>query len=215
MLIAVPSAPANIKAAASAPNKILVAWLPPSEPNGVLVGYTLYISEEGKDGVRKKVLNSGTESHELVREDAPMKFWLTASTTVGEGESTKVVLVIPTTKGACPTRRSQSDEFLTLCFWRVAVPARIISFGRELATAWKQDLQLPCKKVGVPDPMGSWRLRGRTLETGGRKQLNPDGSLTIRDVQSTDEGNYTCKVENNLGTDEISYFVRVRGVYMI
>lgn len=101
MLIAVPSAPANIKAAASAPNKILVAWLPPAEPNGVLVGYTLYISEEGKDGVRKKVLNSGTESHELVREDAPMKFWLTASTTVGEGESTKVVLVIPTTKGAC------------------------------------------------------------------------------------------------------------------
>jgi len=99
MLIAVPSAPANIKAAASAPNKILVAWLPPAEPNGVLVGYTLYISEEGKDGVRKKVLNSGTESHELVREYAPMKFWLTASTTVGEGESTRVVLVIPTTKG--------------------------------------------------------------------------------------------------------------------
>lgn len=93
-----------------------------------------------------------------------------------------------------------------------AVPARIISFGRELATAWKQDLQLPCKNVGVPEPIGSWRLRGRTLETGGRKQLNPDGSLTIRDVQSTDEGNYTCKVENNLGTDEISYFVRVRGI---
>jgi len=59
--------------------------------------------------------------------------------------------------------------------------------------------------------MGSWRLRGRMLETGGRKQLNMDGSLTIRDVQSTDEGNYTCKVENNLGTDEILYFVKVRG----
>jgi len=99
MLISVPSAPANIKAVASAPNKILVAWLPPSEPNGVLVGYTLYISEEGKDGVRKKVLNSGTESHELVREDKPMKFWLTSSTTVGEGESTNIVSVGPTTKG--------------------------------------------------------------------------------------------------------------------
>jgi hypothetical protein len=99
LMRSVPSAPADIKAVASAPNKILVAWLPPSEPNGVLVGYNLYISEEGKDGVRKKVLNPGTESHELVREDTTMKFWLTASTVVGEGVSTKVVFVVPTSKG--------------------------------------------------------------------------------------------------------------------
>ncbi|XP_059483764.1 cell adhesion molecule Dscam2 [Neocloeon triangulifer] len=184
----VPSAPGGIKAVVSAPNKIFIAWLPPPEPNGALVGYTLHISEEGMDSPRKKLLNSGTESHELVRDDSTMKFWLTASTSIGEGEPTKTVIVPPSTK----------------------VPARIVSFGREIATAWKQDLQLPCKRVGVPSPQGSWRLRGRTLETGGRKQINKDGSLTIRDVQSTDEGNYTCKVENTLGTDEISYLVKVR-----
>lgn len=47
----VPSAPADIKAVVSSRNKILVSWLPPSSPNGVLVGYTLYMSviEDGRE----------------------------------------------------------------------------------------------------------------------------------------------------------------------
>lgn len=51
LIIAVPSAPANIKAVVSSRNKILVSWLPPSSPNGVLVGYTLYMSviEDGRE----------------------------------------------------------------------------------------------------------------------------------------------------------------------
>lgn len=51
MCFIVPSAPADIKAVVSAQNKILVTWLPPSEPNGVLVGYTLYtgLLEDGKE----------------------------------------------------------------------------------------------------------------------------------------------------------------------
>ncbi|XP_065344124.1 cell adhesion molecule Dscam1 isoform X3 [Cloeon dipterum] len=184
----VPSAPGGIKAVVSAVNKVVVAWMAPPEPNGVLTGFTLYIVEEGGDGARKKLLNPAADSHELVRDDSTIKFWITASTAVGEGEPTKTVIVPPSN----------------------IVPARILSFGREMATAWKQELQLACKKVGVPSPQGWWRLRGRTLETGGRKQINKDGSLTIRDVQSSDEGNYTCKVENSLGSDEISYHVKVR-----
>ncbi|XP_037302949.1 Down syndrome cell adhesion molecule-like protein Dscam2, partial [Manduca sexta] len=47
----VPSAPADIKAVVSLRNKILVSWLPPAAPNGVLVGYTLYMSviEDGRE----------------------------------------------------------------------------------------------------------------------------------------------------------------------
>lgn len=56
-----------------------------------------------------------------------------------------------------------------------AVAARIVSFSQELVTAWKQDVSLQCKRVGVPPPQSAWRLRGRTLETGGRKQVRePD-----------------------------------------
>lgn len=49
--ISVPSAPADIKAVVSSRNKILVSWLPPASPNGVLVGYTLYMSviEDGRE----------------------------------------------------------------------------------------------------------------------------------------------------------------------
>lgn len=52
----VPSAPADIKAVVSSRNKILVSWLPPASPNGVLVGYTLYMSviEDGRE-VRTKM----------------------------------------------------------------------------------------------------------------------------------------------------------------
>jgi hypothetical protein len=47
----VPSAPADLKAVVSAQNKILVTWLAPTEPNGVLVAYTLYtgLLEDGKE----------------------------------------------------------------------------------------------------------------------------------------------------------------------
>ena len=50
-LLTVPSAPADIKAVVSSRNKILVSWLPPAAPNGVLVGYTLYMSviEDGRE----------------------------------------------------------------------------------------------------------------------------------------------------------------------
>lgn len=58
-LILVPSAPADIKAAVSSRNKILVSWLPPASPNGVLVGYTLYMSviEDGREVCYKNVIS--------------------------------------------------------------------------------------------------------------------------------------------------------------
>lgn len=57
-LFSVPSAPADIKAVVSSRNKILVSWLPPAAPNGVLVGYTLYMSviEDGREVLAGLVL---------------------------------------------------------------------------------------------------------------------------------------------------------------
>jgi hypothetical protein len=53
----------------------------------------------------------------------------------------------------------------------IAVAARIVSFSQEVVTAWKQDVLLQCKRVGAPPALSAWKLRGRTLETGGRKQV--------------------------------------------
>jgi hypothetical protein len=53
----------------------------------------------------------------------------------------------------------------------VAVPARIVSFSREIITTWKKDITLPCRKVGIHVPQAVWRLQDRIMETNGRKQV--------------------------------------------
>jgi hypothetical protein len=53
----------------------------------------------------------------------------------------------------------------------VAVPAKIISFSREIVIPWKKDIMLPCRKVGIPVPKIVWHLKDRIMETNGRKQV--------------------------------------------
>lgn len=82
-----PSAPAQIKAVVSAPNKILVSWLPPKYSNGPLTGYTFYstVLEDGQEeGTHKRFLSAATEMHEVARtsETNTLQFWVTASTRV-------------------------------------------------------------------------------------------------------------------------------------
>ncbi|CAH1965461.1 unnamed protein product [Acanthoscelides obtectus] len=188
----VPSAPAAIKAVLSAPNKILVSWLPPKFSNGPLTGYTFYMSvvEDGQEeGTHKRALNPNVEMHEVVRsqDTATLQFWVTASTRIGEGESTRVITVTPSKH----------------------VPARIASFGREVISAWKQDIYLHCKRVGVPVPPASWQVNDTPLETGGRRSVFPNATLLIKDIQSVDQANYSCAVENQYGKDEIVYSLKV------
>ncbi|CAG9123879.1 unnamed protein product [Plutella xylostella] len=189
----VPSAPADIKAAVSSRNKILVSWLPPANPNGVLVGYTLYMSviEDGREeGTHKRMLSPSTLSHETSRSPprATHQFWVSASTRLGEGEATRVVTVLPTD----------------------SVPARITSFSRSIVTPWKENISLSCNKVGVPTPSTMWSMNGASLESTLRKNVTSDGTLIISMTQYADSGNYTCVVENVHGRDEVTYGVEVK-----
>ncbi|XP_066249435.1 cell adhesion molecule Dscam1 isoform X2 [Euwallacea similis] len=188
----VPSAPAQIKAVLSAPNKILVSWLPPKFSNGPLTGYTFYMSimEDGQEeGTHKRALSPQTEMHEVVRghETNTLQFWVTASTRIGEGESTRVITVTPSKN----------------------VPAKIASFGREVVSAWKQNIYLHCKRVGIPLPNAVWKLNEMPLEVGGRRGILPNATLVIKDIQNVDQANYSCAVENQYGKDEIVYTLKV------
>lgn len=62
--------------------------------------------------------------------------WVTASTKIGQGQSTAIVQLIPSSM----------------------VPAAIISFGRLVVVPWKTEVRLPCLHVGQPRPMVEWRL---------------------------------------------------------
>lgn len=45
----VPEAPSAIKAHVMSAESILVSWKPPSQPNGVIVQYTVYYKEANKN----------------------------------------------------------------------------------------------------------------------------------------------------------------------
>ncbi|XP_065077714.1 cell adhesion molecule Dscam1 isoform X2 [Ochlerotatus camptorhynchus] len=189
----VPTAPKAIKAVPASSTKILISWLPPSNKNGIITGYTFYMSlvDGGRDeGTHKRSLVPYAEIHETVRlqEHATYQFWLTASTKVGEGEKSEVITVPPNNK----------------------VPARIVSFSQEIVTPWKETLVLPCRKVGVPAPVTIWRQDDQPMETGTRKLIAKNGTLYIKDCQHSDAGNYTCNVENNWGRDEIVYHIKIK-----
>lgn len=149
------------------------------------------VVEGGRDeGTHKRALTTESEQHEIQRlqEQATYQFWMTASTKTGEGEKTKVVTVPPNNK----------------------VPARIVSFGRVINTAWKEDIILECKKVGVPTPSVLWQQNSAPLETSAKKMIaKSNGTLIIRDCQRADEANYSCSVENTWGKDTIFYSLKV------
>lgn len=148
------------------------------------------VVEGGRDeGTHKRLLSPHLDQIEVQRlqEQASYQFWLTASSKIGEGEKTTVVTVVPNNK----------------------VPARIVSFGRHLMTGWKEDLILPCKKVGIPVPSVLWQQDAAPLETSPKKSIAKNGTLVIRDCQRADQANYTCSVENTWGKDHISYSVHV------
>lgn len=133
------------------------------------------VLDGGRDeGIHKRVLGPLADTHETQRlqDGATYQFWLTALTKIGEGEKTKVITVPPNNK----------------------VPARIVSFSRNIVTPWKENLVMPCRKVGVPPPVTIWRQDGQPMETSNRKTIAKNGTLYIKDSQYLDSGNYTCAV---------------------
>lgn len=105
-IVAVPSAPADIKALTASANTVLVAWLPPARLNGVLLGYNFYWNatrDDGKESTTHSTQLAATaESHEVQRlsPSSTYRFWVTASTRVGEGERSRPAAVKPNGRGA-------------------------------------------------------------------------------------------------------------------
>ncbi len=122
------------------------------------------------------------------------QFWVTAVTSVGEGKSSNVVTQTP------------SDR----------VPARVTSLGHPLYLPLRSKLSLPCRFVGASPTIKKWYLDGveedwtRESAAGG-SVFGGDSALERKSVSKSDEGNYTCHVENAQGSDRVTYSVRVQG----
>ncbi|XP_013791952.2 Down syndrome cell adhesion molecule-like, partial [Limulus polyphemus] len=189
----VPGEPANIKVFIMAQNAILVSWKPPLKPNGEVIKYTVYkrTKIEGRQNISKAILPANQltfEARDLVL-GQHYEFWVTASTSMGEGGSSPIIV-------QTPDRRA---------------PAKIASFGDQIIVQQQQDIELPCRAVGLPTPFREWRYRGQLVNKTDRLEVFPTGTLRIESVRFEDSGNYSCSVWNIYGSDEIIYVVNVEG----
>ncbi|KAJ8967482.1 hypothetical protein NQ314_002796 [Rhamnusium bicolor] len=185
----VPESPTAVKALVMSADSILVSWKPPTEPNGIIEYYMVYYKEAGNSDAKPKSqkivpnLRNQNLSYQAKNLNSSLKyeFWVTAATTIGEGQTSKKVLVSPST----------------------SVPAKTASFDDSFTTTYKEDVTLPCLAVGVPPPVITWNIKGVKFSPNSNDRIRqqPDGSLFIRDVTRTDAGEYSCRVENDYGQD--------------
>nr|XP_045620714.1 Down syndrome cell adhesion molecule-like protein Dscam2 [Procambarus clarkii] len=191
----VPGAPPAIQALPTGRETVMVSWLPPARPNGVLTHYTLYYRPlNAPQATRSMVVaadNGAALWAELSREvgaldaHARYEFWVTASTRVGEGASSAIISKTPSS----------------------TVAARIRSFGQVVEVQAGSSLTLPCAVVGTPPPAVTWTHRGR--DNIPQAQTLPDNSLHMSVVGADAAGNYTCHTHNPSGRDEATWVVQV------
>ncbi|KAH8340543.1 hypothetical protein KR059_000756, partial [Drosophila kikkawai] len=188
----VPDAPAAIKAAALTADSILISWLTPKNRNGMISHYTVYAREAGRKGQTKthmvRVDEDGypvTFESRSLAENQMYEFWVSASTSVGEGEPTSVVAQATNTRA----------------------PARIASFGQVVRKAVGTALVLNCLAVGNPTPRARWLTRDRPVTFSPFYEVTNEGNLKIHRVEGSLSGNYTCTANNLFGSDEIQYQV--------
>ncbi|CAH0405117.1 unnamed protein product [Chilo suppressalis] len=189
----VPSAPEKIKALAYSSDSVLVSWIPPLHPNGVITHYTVYYREAGRLGKHSSFTVSAESKPEMelmyqvrnLMENQLYEFWVSATTGSGEGESTLVV-------GQGPSSR---------------IPARIASFGRRVCVGAGRAALLACSCVGAPPPRSRWQHARAPVTHHAYYQVTHAGHLHIREVNEQSSGNFTCTASNSIGEDSIMYTV--------
>ncbi|XP_066603211.1 cell adhesion molecule Dscam2-like isoform X2 [Prorops nasuta] len=187
----IPDAPERVKAVAGGEDMVVISWLPPRQPNGIITKYIVYIRvlEQGQE---VKITKSFLTAQNLHHEAAGLKLresyeaWVTASTKVGQGPSTPVIKLQPSS----------------------TVPAAIVSFGTPIVVPWKVDVNMDCLIVGVPLPTLEWRHGD--LKLNQNSDIGPHNTLLLKSVQRSHEGNYSCHVKNSFGHDEITYTLQVQ-----
>uniref|UniRef100_A0A8C7P2N0 Down syndrome cell adhesion molecule like 1 n=1 Tax=Oncorhynchus mykiss TaxID=8022 RepID=A0A8C7P2N0_ONCMY len=187
-----PGPPAGIKAVPSSPSSVVVSWLPPHKPNGVIRKYTIYCSSPGSGQPAPSEYETNPEMlfYRITHLTRGKQYliWAAAVTTAGRGNISEKVTVEPAGKA----------------------PAKILSFGGTVTTPWMKEIRLPCSSVGEPTPTFKWTKDSKVgtldlmpmLDLFGRQILS-NGTLVLRSVKAEDSGYYTCTATNTLGFDTI------------
>ncbi|GAB6033413.1 Down syndrome cell adhesion molecule-like protein 1 [Chamberlinius hualienensis] len=188
----VPEAPGDIKVLAKSSNEVVVVWRPPNQPNGEILKYTVYMRQQ-PDKATRMVVDSGKLFLDIggLKENQDYDYWLTASTAIGEGKSTRVV-----------THTIKTH-----------VHAKIAAFSQKIVQPWNSDVIFSCPATGIPPPKREWWKGVQRLSSSASTPytFNMDGSLVLKQSQRSDSGNYTCRVENIHGEDEVTHQLLIQG----
>uniref|UniRef100_A0A6Q2Y4X3 DS cell adhesion molecule like 1 n=1 Tax=Esox lucius TaxID=8010 RepID=A0A6Q2Y4X3_ESOLU len=184
-----PGPPAGIKAVPSSPSSVVVSWLPPHKPNGVIRKYTIYCSSPGSGQPAPSEYEANPEMlfYRITHLTRGKQYliWAAAVTTAGRGNISEKVTVEPAGKA----------------------PAKILSFGGTVTTPWMKEVRLPCSSVGEPTPTIKWTKDSEEtaipVTVDGQRQILSNGTLVLRSVKAEDSGYYTCTATNTLGFDTI------------
>uniref|UniRef100_A0A7N6FES8 DS cell adhesion molecule like 1 n=1 Tax=Anabas testudineus TaxID=64144 RepID=A0A7N6FES8_ANATE len=184
-----PGPPAGIKAVPSSPSSVVVSWLPPHKPNGLIRKYTIYCSSPGSGQPAPSEYEANPEMlfYRITHLSRGKQYhiWAAAVTTAGRGNISAKVTVEPAGK----------------------VPAKILSFGGTVTTPWMKEVRLPCSSVGEPTPTIKWTKDSEDsaipVTADSQRQILSNGTLVLRSVKAEDSGYYTCTATNTLGFDTI------------
>uniref|UniRef100_A0AAY4CS75 Down syndrome cell adhesion molecule like 1 n=1 Tax=Denticeps clupeoides TaxID=299321 RepID=A0AAY4CS75_9TELE len=184
-----PGPPAGIKAVPSSASSVVVSWLPPHKPNGIIRKYTIYCSSPGSGQPAPSEYEANPEVlfYRITHLNRGQQYliWAAAVTTAGRGNFSEKVTVEPAGKA----------------------PAKILSFGGTVTTPWMKEVRLPCSSVGEPAPSIKWTKDSEDsaipVTLDGHRLIMANGTLVLRSVKAEDSGYYTCTATNTLGFDTI------------
>ncbi|KAG7238737.1 hypothetical protein INR49_031253, partial [Caranx melampygus] len=192
-----PGPPAGIKAVPSSASSVVVSWLPPHKPNGIIRKYTIYCSSPGSGQPLPSEYEANPELlfYRITHLNHRQQYliWAAAVTTAGRGNFSEKVTVEPAAKA----------------------PAKILSFGGTVTTPWMKEVRLPCSSVGEPTPTIKWTKDSEDtaipVSLDGQRLILTNGTLVLRSVKAEDSGYYTCTATNTLGFDTIIVNLLVQG----
>ncbi|XP_014913837.1 Down syndrome cell adhesion molecule-like protein 1 homolog isoform X1 [Poecilia latipinna] len=184
-----PGPPAGIKAVPSSASSVVISWLPPHKPNGIIRKYTIYCSSSGSGQPLPSEYEANPELllYRITHLNHRQQYliWAAAVTTAGRGNISDKVTVEPAAKA----------------------PAKILSFGGTVTTPWMKEVRLPCSSVGEPTPTIKWTKDSEDtaipVSLDGQRLILANGTLVLRSVKAEDSGYYTCTATNTLGFDTI------------
>ncbi|NWJ09599.1 DSCL1 protein, partial [Crypturellus undulatus] len=185
----IPGPPAGIKAVPSSSSSVVVSWLPPAKPNGIIRKYTIFCSSPGSGQPAPSEYETSPDQlfYRIAHLTRGQQYllWVAAVTSAGRGNISEKVTIEPAGKA----------------------PAKIISFGGTVTTPWMKDVRLPCNSVGEPVPAIKWTKDSEDtailVTVDGHRLIQTNGTLVLRSVKAEDSGYYTCTATNTWGFDTI------------